>query len=164
MSSGIICTISLDPFYQQFLRVQEDQEDYPVFSFPKNHDLGKTFQAGLNCRDITPKKMKSGWEFKIEIPYRKSKNPEYYNKMSEDAQREFQSEVRLFARRIIDKMMHEQYLEGIPKEMTIIDIMEDYNFSEDHRDRIVRWYNRLIYREKQKRYRNKKKVLKSVKI
>ncbi|HET6558081.1 MAG TPA: hypothetical protein VFG54_12250 [Prolixibacteraceae bacterium] len=163
MSSGIICTIKLDPFYQQFLRCQFQEFD-PVFRFPKSHDLSLRFQFYLSrCPDGKQEKYGAS-EFKIEVPYMEHKSPLYYNFMSHNFQQKFQTRIREFWRDISHELMGIWSREGFSKEDIIQKVIEDFGFGPDDEERIRREYKRYRECERQRRYKRRNKMLKNVKI
>lgn len=163
LQSGIICTISLDPFYQQFLKIQFNQEDSPVFFFPKGHDLSTRFQFYLTCRKYSNQKIKDAWSFKIEVPWMEHKNPLYSRFMSPNFQKKFQSRVREFWRDVSHEIMGKWHREGFSQEEIIQKLIEEFNFTPDDEERIRREYKRYRKAEYNRRHNHKQKVLKNVK-
>jgi len=163
MSSGIICTIKLDPFYQQFLREQFQEYD-PVFRFPKAHDLSLRFQFYLSLTPTDEAEKYGAAEFKIEVPYMEHKSPFYYNHMSTSFQQKFQTRIREFWRDVSHEIMGKWIREGYSKEEVVQKIIEEYGFSEDDEERVRREYKRYRETERYRRFVRKRKTLKSVKI
>lgn len=162
MSSGIICTIKLDPFYQQFLRYQF-QEYEPIFRFPKSHDLSLRFQFYLSRNPVGRADKYGSSEFKIEVPYMEHKSPLYYNYMSPIFQQKFQTRIREFWRDVSHELMGRWCRDGFSKEDVVQKIIEDFGFTPDDEERVRREYKRYRETERQRRFKNKHKMLKSVK-
>lgn len=163
MSSGIICTIKLDPFYQQFLRVQF-QEFEPIFRFPKSHDLSLLFQFYMSKNPGAKPERFGVSEFKIEVPYMEHKSPLYYNYMSPNFQQRFQTRIREFWRDVSHEIMGKWSRAGFNKEDIIQKLIEEFEFTADDEERVRREWKRYRESERQRRFRNKNKVLRSVKI
>lgn len=163
-NSGIICTISLDPFYQQFLRVQFNQEKDPVFFFPKGHDLSTRFQFYLTRRKFQNYKIKPEWQFKIEVPWMEHKNPLYNHYMSPNFQKKFQSRVREFWRDVSHEIMGRWHRDGFTQEEIVQKMIEEFYFTPDDEERIRREYKRYRKAEYNRRHNTKQKMLKTVKI
>lgn len=161
--SGIICTIALDPFYQQFLIHQFSQESDPVFAFPKGHDLSLRFQFYLTCRKYPQQKIKDDWAFKIEIPWMEHKTPFYYNQISPNFQKKFQTRIREFWRDVSHEMMGKWIRAGFTKEEVVQKIVEEFVFGVEDEERIRREYKRYRESERLRRYRARRKQLKNVK-
>ena len=163
-SSGVICTIKLDPFYQAFLFKQFGfSELAPIFEFPKGHDLSLRFQF---CLSRAPYKYKGEdhgeWSFKIEIPYMEHKDPKYYRYMSPTMQGIFHKRVRSFWKDVSHEIIGKEKRAGYEKEEIIEKLMEDFGFDERFRDRVRREYSRYLQAERNRRFRRKEKVLKNV--
>lgn len=162
MSSGIICTVKLDPFYQQFLR-EQFQEYETVFRFPKGHDLSLRFQFYLSLAPNNQPEKYGESEFKIEIPYMEHKSPFYYNYMSPNFQQKFQTRIREFWRDVSHEIMGRWIREGYTKEEVVQKIVEEYGFTEDDEERVRREYKRYRETERYRRFCRKRKQLKYVK-
>lgn len=163
MSSGIICTIKLDPFYQQFLRCQFQEFD-PVFRFPKSHDLSLRFQFYLSRTPIGKPEKYVVDEFKIEVPYMEHKSPFYYNYMSPNFQQKLQSRIREFWRDVSHELMGIWSRQGFGKEDMVQKIVEDFGFLPEDEERIRREYKRYRACERQRRFYHKSKSLINVKM
>lgn len=163
MSSGIICSIRLDPFYQNFLVHQYCQEESPVFQFPKGSDLSSRFQFYLSCKKFSDQKIREDWEFKIEIPWMEHKSPFFYNQMSPNFQKKFQTRIREFWRDVSHELMGKWIRAGFSKEEVVQKIMEEFGFEMEGEERIRREYKRYREAERLRRYRTRRKLLKCVK-
>ena len=141
MSSGVICTIKLDPFYQRFLKMQFDVHG-PVFCFPKGHDLGTRFQFYLSTGGIEKPEKPGPFDFKIEIPYMEHKSPLYYNTMSPNFQQKFQSRIREFWRDVSHELMGKWSRMGFTKEECIMKLIEEFGFTPDEEERVRREWKR----------------------
>lgn len=159
MSSGIFCTIKLDPFYQRFLRKQFDDFN-PVFNFPKGHDLSLRFQFYLSTKSASKPDKYGIEEFRIEVPYMEHKSPLYYNYMSPNFQHKFQSRVREFWRDVSHELLGKWNRYGFNREECIQKLMEEFDFTPDDEERVRREWKRYRETERLRRFRNKNKSVK----
>jgi hypothetical protein len=161
MASGIITTVKLEPFYQQFLKSHFECNEL-VFSFPKEHDL----QSALNLL-LTKNPQKNtyldygSFTFRIELVYLKTKNIRYNNFISERASSLFASKVRNFYGMIFHEFYSSLYRSFKHKDIVYLWI-EKHGFSESSYDRIEREARRYRKRNYDRTYLAKKK-LKNVK-
>lgn len=159
MSSGIICTIKLDSFYQRFLRSQFDDFN-PVFNFPKGHDLAFRFQFYLSTKSALKPERYGEDEFRIEVPYMEHKSPLYYNCMSPNFQQKFQSRIREFWRDVSHELLGKWNRAGFNREECIQKLMEEFGFTPDDEERVRREWKRYREAERLRRFRNKNKNVK----
>jgi hypothetical protein len=167
MSSGRYTTIKLDPFYQQFLRVQFNQNN-PVFKFPakKHHDLKIRFEFYLTPppEDYKPANYRD-WNFHIEIPYSENsiKHPDFYNYISENKNKLYANRIRNYYYDVIHEEFTRLRNKGFKKEECIICVMEDYNFEPKYEERVIKEYQRYLKRERDRRFRIRVKRIKKTK-
>jgi hypothetical protein len=159
-SSGVICTVKLDPFYQAFLFQQFGYSEHvPVFAFPKGHDLSLRFQFYLS---IPPRSYKGedhgAWTFKIEVPFMEYKNPNSYRYISAKQQGSFQKRIRSFWQDVSHEIIGKSKRAGFLKEEIIQQLIDEFNFSEEHRDRIRREYSRYLQTERNRRFKKQKQL------
>ena len=164
MPSGIYTTISLDPFYQEFLRAQFNQKNL-VFTFPKGHDLLLRVERYLTTPPIDFKPVTYGPEtFRIELPFMEVKNPNVHFYISDRKQKIFTARVRDYFREIFHEEMRKYRSKNFNKNEAIICFLEDFNISEIYEDRLVKAYNRYIDIERARRFRRYRRSRKSLSV
>lgn len=159
MSEGkIFCTVTLEPFYQSFLREQYNQQERLIFDFPKNDDLRRWIEHSVTPPpdDFKPQVNKED-TFHIIIPYMEHKDPRTYNYLSRKKNVHFARRVRELFQMVMHRAIHLQTRDGLRKEEIIDNIMEDFNFLPENRDRIEREYSRYLQRIYNQRFQKKRK-------
>lgn len=158
MSSGIFTTVTLDPFYQQFLRGHFNDYDI-VFNFPKGHDLRLRLEAFLTPPppDFVPLKPAQYTDdtFLISIPYMEHKNPQVYFYLSEYKQKLFRRRITAFFKDIWHEYAADCKSDGFLKTEIAYMFLEDYYINYSYYERIIREYRRYLNAEKVKQYRKK---------
>lgn len=165
MASEITTTIKLDPFYQRFLCFNFPQEDGmpqkfgKAFEFPARNDFSTWIGFSVSrCPEDYRTPQYGEHEFRIRIPYLEHKNPEYFNFISEKRQ-------RIFKRMVHDYMamlFHDELKKAIDKfgynRMEAIDhLQEEFGFTPDDYDRLLKEYQRWMKKRQMQRYRVKKR-------
>jgi hypothetical protein len=159
MGSGIVVTIKLDRFYQQFLRGHFGVDANP-FIFPNRHDLLLRFEAFLSIAPRDWKPVQLGEEaFHIEIPYMEHKDPNCYNYISKEKNNLFAVRVREFQRMIFHEEFRSLKKTGYNRQECIQIMLEDFGIDQTYFDRVVKEYDRWLISQRQLRY--KKNVKKS---
>jgi len=157
MPSGIITTMKLDPFYQQFLRAQFHNADI-VFRFPPRHDLLMRLECFLTKTPLNYKRQDYGENtFRIELPYMEHKDVMYYNYLSENSQALFAQRVKDFYRMIVHELFADYRRKGFFKTEIVYLIIEDFSFTTSDYDRILKDFNRFVACEKSRRFTQRQK-------
>lgn len=164
MSTGVICTMKLDPFYQAFLRARFEQIGDGVFSFPKGHDLSLMLQFLLKPkpRDFDCSEW-GEWAFRIEVPFMEHKNPQTYNYLSEARTIVLTSRIMRYWKFLAHDIITEARRRGMQKKEIIYFLLEEMDIPVFYSDRIEREYSRYLIEERQRKFLCKKKMLKDVK-
>lgn len=157
MASGIITTVKLEPFYQQFLKTHFECNEL-VFTFPKGHDLQQRLTALLIKNPHPHAYLDYGkYTFRIELYTVSSKDIRQHNYISETASSIFASKVRDFY-----SMIFHEFYAGLYKKFTHKEIVylwiEKYNFSESAYDRIERDARRYRKKNYNQTYYQKQKL------
>ncbi len=158
MASGIITTVKLEPFFQQFLRSHFEQENELVFCFPKDHDLLKNLNLLLtNQPDREPAHEYGAETFEIELYYLRHKDVRQKNWVSETGAKYYAKTVRDYYAMLFHDFYASRYRRFGHKE-TVYLWMEENGFDESAYDRIERDARRYRNRENQKNYRERTKL------
>jgi hypothetical protein len=160
MSSGIFCTIKLDPFLQEFLRGYYNCNSI-VFKFPREDadelHLAKKFN---DLFDNPPRDFKpfifGNWEFRIEIPYQVHKDPFYFNYLSIRT-------MQILSKKVFDAWRDDYYdfirekrSKGWHNYKDIVELyMEARRISPEYYDRLIKDYQRWRTIKNNKTYQQK---------
>lgn len=156
MSSGRFTTITLDPFYQQFLRGWFLCKD-PIFTFPKAHDLLMRLQVFLTKPpDSYIPQPASKDQLMIEIPFMEHKNVDVYNYISPALNQQFIARIREFFNMHFHERIAQLRKKHFLKEECIDIFMEENLIDPQYRDRLTKNYQRYIRNEYMRKYRKKK--------
>jgi hypothetical protein len=164
MSSGIYCTLKLDPFYQAFLRSRFQVPDDQVFRFSKGHDLSLFFQAMLRPAPPHFEDPDFGEDtFIVEIPFMEHKNPATYRYVSPERMVMFSSRVMRYWKMIAHDIISQARKMGMEKKEIIFYLLEELEIPLQYSDRVERDYSRYLAEERTRHFRMKNKKLKNVK-
>jgi len=165
MPSEYTTTVSLEPFYQRFLRANfkrngEDQKEGEPFMFPLRDDFSMWLGRALNrCpSDYTPPNYGEN-EFRIVIPYNEYKNPASYNYISAKRQIPFRRLVHQY----LFSLFHEQLKDLVERlhytrSEAIDHLQEEFGFVPDDYDRLVKEYQRWLKKRRTERYKTRKQL------
>lgn len=157
MASGIITTVKLEPFYQQFLKSQFECNEL-VFTFPKGHDLQTALTLLLNKNPYGNAYPDYGTQsFRIELYYSRTKDIRIFNYISERAGNMFASKVHEFYGMVFHEFYAKHYRTFNHKDIVYL-WLEKNRFDESHYDRIERDARRYRKRNYDQTYLQKKKL------
>lgn len=185
MSSGIICKIKLELFYQEFLRGMYVCYD-PIFSFPEfnSRDLIMyQFYRQLRPKPVKQRTFPNSEEvFMIEVPRVDitdtsvpQKHPEYYNYIPEIGEElvfktiethfrfVFTEHVESYMTEIKNRLPEGKILSNKLKKRqyddAVKDFMSKYNISEQYFDRLIKDFSRLRVCLRRQKFRQKSYTL-----
>jgi hypothetical protein len=155
---GIVITIKLDPFHQEFLKGYFKQTFRGAFFWPKGHLITKKFITLLRKPPDNFTSPKFGdWAFSVDVPWMFDKDPYYCHYLSDQGNKMLQKSIREFA----DMVFHEEMLKlrnnGHEYKDCILLFMEDYQISEKHFDRLLKDYQRFRNRISVQKFRKNQK-------
>lgn len=160
MSSGIFCTIKLDPFLQEFLRGYYNCANL-VFKFPREDadelHLAKKFNDLYDIPPVNYKPFNFGeWEFRIEVPYQDNKDPFYCNYLSKNTMEILANKVfKAFRDDFYDFIMDKRAKGWEEYKDIVLLYMECRRISPQYFDRLIKDYQRWRNIKKNKKYQQK---------
>jgi len=159
MSSGRFITIKLEPYYQEFLRSQFNQNEN-VFSFPRGHDLlmRLEFFLAIPPPDYIPEPtpLNDPKIFRIAVPFMEHKHVDTYTYLSQSSHDAFVSRIKNYYKIVIHDIISKSIRKGFKKTEIIEKLMEDFQLSDFGNDRIKKSYKRYLDTERTRRFRMKK--------
>ncbi|WP_289054190.1 hypothetical protein [Carboxylicivirga marina] len=159
MASGIFTTVKLEPFFQQFLRVQFEQADGEVFKFPKGHNLNSRLNLVLTREPFNFNGHHYGeYEFKVGLYYASDFDIRQKNYVSPRQARSFAGYVRDFH----NMLFHEFYARRfklLGHKETVYLWMETYDFDESSYERLEREARRYRRKNINRKYYERTKLI-----
>jgi hypothetical protein len=161
MSTGIICKIKLDPFYQEFLKGYFDNYEI-VFSFPREEieDLklvSKFKKLLMNPPNAYKPFPDDERTFLIEVPEMKDKDPLFNNYISECRNEVFTHSIHNAWRNHYHRVICTYRNQDFDYQDCIKTYMDEFKISDQYFDRLVKeykkWRNLIKVRKFQKRER-----------
>lgn len=159
---GIIITIELDPFYQDFLRTHFGRRKVDPFFWPKNHNISKKFMSLLQ---VNPKEFKpisfGDNSFSVDIPFLShiNKDPFIHNYLSKNGNYLLTKSIKDFFDLIFHEFLTSKHKDGFNHKEAILIFMDEYSIDENNYDRLIknaqRWRNRVKMRNYRKSTKNK---------
>lgn len=149
MSSGIICKMKLEPFYQQFLRGYYRNVN-PVFNFPRADgdelEIAQKLNHLLSPPPIDFKNKEYGENtFLVEVPILRSKDPFYNNYLSEKATEKLTNHIAKSFRFYFHTRMKEYHNLGFGYKESVELFMDENDIDPTYYSRCIkdlqRWRN-----------------------
>jgi hypothetical protein len=159
MGSGIITKIRLEPFYQQFLKGYYHEFDIP-FKFPREDadelHLAVKFNNMLMPSPPGYKNQNFGiYEFLIEVPYQKEKDPFFYNYISLRRNTIFAERIEMaYKYHFHEEMMKLRNL-GYTYKNCVELFMDELHIDAEYYDRCIKDFQRWKNAVSVKKYRQK---------
>lgn len=160
MSTGIICKIKLDPYFQQFLRGYYRIESL-IFKFPReDYDelhIARIFNDLLDSppKDFKPESFGKN-EFLIEVPFQDHKDPFYCNYLSQTANEKFAKKVFEAFRDDFYDFIKEKRAIGWKEYKDIIELyMDNRQIDTKYFDRLTKDYQRWRIIKNKRKYQQK---------
>lgn len=159
MSSGIICKIRLDPFYQEFLRGYYENYEI-VFKFPREDadelEIARKFNRLLMAPPCDYKPIKDDQNtFLVEVPYFKDKDPFWNNYISTIRNESLANAIHRAWRAQFHEKMDEFRNLGFEFKDCIYLYMDEFRISACFYDRLIKDLQRWRSIKRNKKYRQK---------
>jgi hypothetical protein len=159
MGSGIITKIRLEPFYQQFLRGYYHEVEVP-FKFPREDADELHLAVKFNNLLIPPP---SGYkiqnfgvfEFVIEVPYQREKDPFFYNYISLRRNAIFVNDIETAYKFYFHEEMMRLRNLGYSYKNCVELFMDELHIDGEYEDRCIKDFQRWKTAVSTKKYRQK---------
>lgn len=159
MPSEFTAIVSLEPFYQRFLRKHFNQPECEPFVFPARHDFSTWFAFAVNIRPENVSLEYYGEnQFEVSLRNMEHKDPYSYNYISPHRQKVFRRMVHEYWQMRFHEAMTKIYLKCRYNQIELIDdLKEEFGFIASDTDRLLKEIQRYYKREQLRRFRKKRK-------
>ena len=159
MSSGIICKLKIEPFFQEFLRGYY-RCNSPVFKFPRyDYDelgLALKFNNLLSPAPDNFKPVSFGEdEFLIEVPDFHDRDPFYCNYISPLRNDKFVKKLDIQQKNHFHERMAQLRIEGYEYQDCVEIYMDDFGINQKFADRLLKDYSRWRTKLRVQKFRKK---------
>ena len=160
MASEYTTIIKLDPFFQRFLCAQFDNEFGQAFKFPPKHDFNRLLSHLVQPCPVDYRTPDYGESmFRIHLPNMEHKDVSYYNYLSKAAQTTFINSIRRYWSMLYhDDLTRSVKQLGLTRMEAIDHLMDEFGFSGEDYDRLIKEYQRWYKTETMRRYRKRVRV------